>query len=157
MSLPPRRAGRLRAAKCVKIGRMSPPRLALALALACACAPAGGPSARTLHYVDTKLVSSPPVDARAYGAYLQSRLALEADPPDLAHALQQIDLALRHDRDDPHLWTTRGQIELRLGDRDAARRSSARALSFGPDYPPALDLAAQLQLPGTPQVAGTRR
>lgn len=135
---------------------MSPRRAALALALACACAPAG-PSSRTLHYLDKTLVSSAPVDHRAYGAYLQAQLALDADPPDLGRALQQIDLALRYDRDDPHLWTTRGQIELRLGDVDAARRSSARALSFGPGYPPALQLAAQLQLPGGPQVAEARR
>jgi Flp pilus assembly protein TadD len=131
--------------------------LALALALGCACAPVGGPSARTLHYVDKTLVSSSPVDHRAYGAYLQARLALETDPPDLARALQQIDVALHYDRDDPHLWTTRGEIELRLGDVDGARRSSARALSLGPDYPPALKLAAQVQHPAGPQVAGNRR
>jgi tetratricopeptide (TPR) repeat protein len=131
-------------------------RAALALALACACAPAV-PSARTLHYVDDQLVTSPSVDHRAYAAYLQARLALEADPPDLARALQQIDLALRYDRDDPHLWTTRGEIELRLGDLDAARRSSARALAYNPDYPPALQLAAQLQPAGGAQVAENRR
>lgn len=118
-------------------------RLALALTCACACAPAG-PSTRTLHYVGGHLVTSPPVDHRAYAAYLQARLALEADPPDLAAALGSIDLALRFDRDDPHLWTTRGDIELRLGQPDAARRSSQRALALAPDYPPARQLAARL-------------
>ncbi|MCY1009691.1 tetratricopeptide repeat protein [Nannocystis pusilla] len=134
---------------------MSPPRAVLALALLGACAQTG-PSSRTLHYIDKTLVTSPPVDHRAYGAYVQARLALDAEPPDLGRALQQIDLALRYDRDDPHLWTTRGEIELRLGDVDAARRSSARALAFGPEYPPALQLAAQLQLPGGRQVAEAR-
>ncbi|MCY0986842.1 hypothetical protein OV203_06900 [Nannocystis sp. ILAH1] len=134
---------------------MSPPRALLALALLGACARTG-PSSRTLHYIDKTLVTSAPVDHRAYGAYMQARLALDAQPPDLGRALQQIDLALRYDRDDPHLWTTRGEIELRLGDVDAARRSSARALAFGPGYPPALQLAAQLQLPGGRQVAEAR-
>ena len=157
MSAPPRRARARAAAKCVKLLRMLPRRAALALVLACACGPPGGPSARSLHYVDSALVSSRPVDARAYGAYLQSRVALEADPPDLTRALQQIDVALHHDRGDPHLWTTRGEIELRLGDVDAARRSSARALSLGPEYPPALGLAARLERPGSPQVAEARR
>lgn len=129
---------------------------ACALACACACAPAG-PSTRTLHYVDKDLVSTSPVDQRAYAAYLQARLALEADPPDLARALEQIEQAIRHDRDDPHLWATRGEIELRLGDVDAARRSSQRALALGPSYPPARALAARLQQPdGAPQVAGRR-
>lgn len=127
----------------------------LALALACACAPAGVPSARTLHYIDNQLVTSPPVDHRAYAAYLRARLALETD--DLARALQELDVALHYDRDDPHLWTARGEVELRLGDVDGARRSSARALALAPEYPPALKLAAQLQSPAGPQVAEARR
>lgn len=139
--------------------------LALPLALACvllgACAPAGVPSARTLHYIDKQLVTSPTVDHRAYAAYLRARLALEADPPDLARALQELDVALHYDRDDPHLWTTRGEVELALGDLDGARRSSARALALGPDYPPAQRLAARLDAPAAapagPQVAEARR
>lgn len=111
------------------------------------CAPAG-PSVRTLHYVGPTLVSSPAVDHRAYAAYMQARLALEAEPPALAQALEAIEQALRYDRDDPHLWTTRGEIELRLGDVAAARRSSERALAHGPGYPPARQLAARLQEPG---------
>ena len=131
--------------------------LAAACALACACAPAG-PSTRTLHYLDKDLVSTPSVDQRAYAGYLQARLALETDPPDLARALEQIELAIWHDRDDPHLWATRGEIELRMGDVDAARRSSHRALALGPSYPPARALAARLEQPsGAPQVADRRR
>lgn len=127
--------------------------LALACALTGACASAG-PSSRTLHYIDKTLVSTPPVDQRAYAAYIQARLALEADPPDLARALEQIELAIRHDRDDPHLWATRGEIELRMGDVDAARRSSQRALAHGPTYPLARQLATRLEQPaGAPQVA----
>ncbi len=133
-------------------------RLALAAcALACACAPAGT-STRSLHYIDKDLVSTPSVDQRAYAAYLQASLALEATPPDLPRALEQIELALWYDRDDPHLWATRGAIELRLGHVDAARRSSARALALGPAYPPARQLAASLPPSGdAPQVAARRR
>lgn len=129
--------------------------LVLVLALAGACTHSGA-SSRTLHYVGKDLVSTPQVDHRAYAAYLQARLALETAPPDLPRALEQIDLALRYDRDDPHLWTTRGEIELRMGDVDAARDSSRRALSYNPDYPPARQLAARVQTPGTPQVADRR-
>ena len=135
---------------------MTVPRaLALVLALAGACTHHGA-SSRTLHYVGEDLVTTPQVDHRAYAAYLQARLALEAEPPDLPRALEQIDLALRYDRDDPHLWTTRGEIELRMGDVDAARRSSDRALAYGPEYPPARQLAARVQSPSEPQVAGRR-
>lgn len=133
-------------------------RLALAAcALACACAYAG-PNTRTLHYVGDDLVSTPPVHWHAYAAYLQSRLALEADPPDLARALQQIEQAIRHDRDDPHLWATRGEIELSMGRLADARRSSQRALALAPSYPPARQLAARLQPSGdAPRVADRRR
>lgn len=133
-----------------------PRRLALALACACACAPTG-PSARTLHYVDGTLVSTPTVDPRAYAAYLQARLALDAEPPDLPAALESIEQAIRHDRDDPHLWTTLGDIQLRLGQPDAARRSNDRALALAPDYPPARQLAARLAAPGGPHVADVGR
>lgn len=123
-----------------------PPRAALVLLLA-ACNHAG-PSPRTLHYIGDDLVASPVVDHRAYAAYVQAQLALVSEPPDLARALAQISLAIGYDRDDAHLWTVRGEIELRRGDVDAARRSSAQALSLRPGYPPAERLAASLGGPG---------
>jgi len=109
-----------------------------------------GPNPRTLHYIGADLVASPVVDHRAYGAYVQAQLALATDPPDLTRALEQISLALGYDRDDAHLWTVRGEIELRRGDVESARRSSAQALALRPGYPPAQRLAARLS--GGPQV-----
>lgn len=151
-----RARGSTRAASPARLRRgtlvLVPRVLVLVLALAGACTHHGA-SSRTLHYVGDDLVTTPQVDHRAYAAYLQARLSLESAPPDLARALEQIDLALHYDRDDPHLWTTRGEIELRMGDVDAARRSSDRALAHGPDYPPARQLAARVHTPGTPQVA----
>jgi Flp pilus assembly protein TadD len=93
------------------------------------------------------LVATPAADYRAYGAYAQAQLALE-----------QLRLATDHDRHDAHLWTMRGQVELRLGEVDAARRSSARALALRPEYVPARALAASLQQQpsGAPQVVQRR-
>lgn len=131
------------------------PRLALALACACACAPAG-PSSRSLHYIGDTLVVSEPVDHRAYASYLQARLALESEPADLPRALAAIERAVRYDRDDAHLWAVRGDIELRLGDVAAARRSSARALALSPEYPLARQLAARLESPVGPRFVDAR-
>ena len=36
----------------------------------------GAPSPRTLHYIGDDLVTTPVVDHRAYGAYVQAQLAL---------------------------------------------------------------------------------
>lgn len=116
---------------------------ALALLGLTAC-PHAGPNPRTLHYVGDALVTSRPPDHRAYTAYVQAQLALASEPPDLARALEQISLAIDYDRGDAHLWTVRGEIELRRGDLEAARRSSAQALALRPGYPPAERLAARL-------------
>lgn len=113
------------------------------LLLLAAC-PHAGPNPRTLHYIDKDLVATQVVDHRAYAAYVQAQLALSVEPPDLSRALEQISLAIAYDRDDAHLWTVRGEIELRRGDVDAARRSSAQALALRPGYPPAERLAARL-------------
>jgi len=122
--------------------------LALAsVVLACACMAGcnhGGPNPRTLHYVGKDLVASPPADHRAYAAYVQAQLALANEPPDLRRAHEMIVEAIDHDPHDAHLWTVRGQIELRLGEPEQARKASERALSLRPDYPPARELAAQL-------------
>ncbi|MBL9102914.1 MAG: hypothetical protein JNL82_18350 [Myxococcales bacterium] len=104
----------------------------------------GGPNPRTLHYVGDTLVATSPPDHRAYTAYLQAQLALASEPPDLARALEQISLAIEYDGDDAHLWTVRGEVELRRGDVEAARRSSQQALALRPGYPPAERLAARL-------------
>lgn len=117
--------------------------LTLASLVLTACRHAG-PDPRTLHYIGDALVATSPPDHRAYAAYVQAELALATDPPDLARALEQISLAIGYDRDDAHLWTVRGDVELRLGDVEAARRSSAQALALRPGYPPAERLAARL-------------
>lgn len=127
-------------------------------ALALAACVHSGPNPRTLHYMGKDLVATPAADYRAYGAYAQAQLALGSDPPDLPRALEQLRLATEHDRHDAHLWTMRGQVELRLGEVDAARRSSARALALRPEYAPARALAASLQQQpsGAPQVVQRR-
>lgn len=136
--------------------RLARPLLALLAFAACSHA---GPNPRTLHYVGDRLVATPVVDHRAYAAYVQTQLALASEPPDLTRALEQISAAISHDRDDAHLWTVRGEIELRRGDVDAARRSSAQALALRPGYPPAERLAASLAAGGAqvqaPPVRGT--
>lgn len=104
-----------------------------------------GPNPRTLHYIGKDLVATRPADHRAYAAYVQAQLALALEPPDLRRALDHMLLALEYDGHDAHLWTVRGQVELQLGELDAARRSSARALGLRPDYPPARELAARVQ------------
>lgn len=123
--------------------RRTRPLLLCALAL-CAC-PHAGPNPRTLHYVGKDLVATYPADHRGYAAYVQAQLALALEPPDRRRALEMLTLALEYDRHEAHLWTVRGQVELELGEVDAARRSSARALGLRPDYPPALELAARVQ------------
>jgi len=117
-----------------------------------------GPNPRTLHYIGKDLVATPPADYRAYGAYAQAELALGSDPPDLLRALEQLRLATDYDGRDAHLWTVRGQVELRLGELNAARRSSTRALSLWPDYVPAKALATSLQQQASsaPQVVQRR-
>lgn len=115
-------------------------RLALAFVLAFAgggCASSGEPSARSLHRVDDQLVSSRAPHPRAYEAYLRARLALELEPPDLAGAATQIDVALQYDPFDPHLWTTRAEIFAARGELDEARRSLDEALALRPGYAPA--------------------
>ncbi len=116
--------------------------LALALALA-ACV---GPNPRHLHYVDGELVESPAPGPRAYEAYLRARVELERAPPNLEAAREYIDVALYWDGGDPHLWTTRGEIEMLAEDPEAAERSFARALQLRPGYPEAERLLTELRL-----------
>ena len=108
-----------------------------------ACA-STAPSSRALHEVDGELVYSRPVSPAAYAAYLRARLAIEQDPPDLDDARNQIDLALRYDPNEPHLWTTRAEIDQRRGAPEEARMALERALELRPDYAPARDLMARL-------------
>ena len=114
-----------------------------------ACRCAASPSMHGgLHYLEGKLVYSPPADARAYAAYVRARLAMEQE--DVSHARQYILEALQYAPKDAHLWTVRGQIERKLGNQKAALFASQRALELQPDYPPAQQLAASLQQPPTP-------
>lgn len=112
------------------------------LGLGCA---ASGPSTRSLHYMDDTLVYSAPVHHQAYAAYLRARVALEAEPADLATAERELQRALHVEPRDPHLWTSLAEVELRRGDRDAALAAGRVALSLRPDYPPALQLVAKLE------------
>ena len=118
-------------------------RLASVCLLACAAA-CGRPHPASLHVVDGEVVSSRPAAPRAYEAYLRARLELESDAPDLDRALRSIDLALRYDPKDPHLWTTRAEVNSRGGDLEAARVDLERALTLSPGYEPAQQLLAQI-------------
>jgi tetratricopeptide (TPR) repeat protein len=132
------------------------PRLVpLALALA-SCAYTASPTDRSLHVVDGKLVSSRPIPAAAYEAYLRARLALDADPPRLDEAYREITVALRADPRDPHLWTTRAEIESRLGEESRALASLDQALDLRPDYPPAKQLRARLDQGQSSAATSTR-
>ena len=117
----------------------------LLLGLGGAGCAASGPSGRSLHYLGDTLVTSAPVHHQAYAAYLRARLALEAEPADLAAAERELQRALHVEPRDPHLWTTLAEVELRRGDRDAALAAGRVALSLRPDYPPALQLVAKLE------------
>jgi len=113
------------------------------------CAPSSSQGARHLHRVDGQLVSTPAPNPRAYEAYLRARLALDLAPPDFDRATAAIELALRHDPFDPHLWTTRAEIYAAAGNLDEANRSLDEALELRPGYAPAESLRAQLDTPPT--------
>ncbi|GEM_PF-1845833 len=120
----------------------------LAMVLASGCL---GPTVltRSLHQVDGQLVESRPVSARSYEAYLRARLALDGEPPAPVVAMEYIEVALRADPHEPQLWTTRAEIELRLGRIDAALASCQRALALRPGYQPAMRVMASLRQPST--------
>lgn len=121
------------------------------------CRGPGLPTYRALHVVDGQTVYSPPVASSAYAAYLRARLAMASDPPRLPEARQWIQRALRADPADPHLWTTRGEIEARLGQRDHARASAQRALTLRPGYPPAQQLLAAVEARPVDRALATQR
>lgn len=116
----------------------------LALFVLVGCAPARA-NGRALHLVDGELVHSRPVSSAAYEAYLRARLALEANPPDLALAQTSIDRALELDPRDPQLWTTQAEIAARSGEDERALVAARRALELRPGYPPAHRLLGALE------------
>lgn len=121
-----------------------------AVLAAAACAPTGT-SARSLHYVDDELVYSNPPSALAYEAYLRSRLALSAEPPQLEQARAEIEVALHFDRRAAHLWSTRAEIAALQGEDDVAVASAERALTLRPGYEPAQAVLANVR--GGPKAA----
>ncbi|MCA9713469.1 MAG: hypothetical protein H6713_00175 [Myxococcales bacterium] len=123
-------------------------------ALAGACASTSRPDTRGLHYIGDTLVYSQPGDYRAYDAYIRARVAMEGEHPDLERAHRLVLEALYYERRDPHLWTTRGEIELRMGNLERARRSSRIALDLRPGYPPARSLLSRLAAADAPRSAG---
>jgi len=72
------------------------------------------------------------------------RLALDSPDGDLEAAKRDMDVLMQRRRDDAHLWTTKAELEHRLGDEQAARAALDRAFALRPDYPPARALEAQL-------------
>lgn len=91
------------------------------------------------------MVYSAPPSPAAYEHYVRARLAMEQQPPALDAALREIVMALYRDPRDPHLWTTRGEIELAAGKPDAASASLERALALSPGYPPAQRMLARVR------------
>ena len=124
----------------------------VALAAATGVAASGcagrGPLDRDLHRVDGELTASHAPHPRGYEAYARARMALESDPPNLEQAATQIDVAIRYDPFDPHLWTTRAEIHAALGDEREARRSIDEALALRPGYAPAQALKEDLEASG---------
>jgi Tfp pilus assembly protein PilF len=116
----------------------------VALVLGAGCA-STGPHPRALHYVEGELVYSRPATSASYEAYLRARLALSVEPPHLDVAQAEIELALKYDPRDPHLWTTQAEIAAKAGDEDRAMDAVQRALSLRPGYPPAEKMMAQLR------------
>lgn len=100
---------------------------------------------RSLHEVDGQVVYSKPVSPVSYQAYLQGRLAMEADPPDYDRAAEYLERALRLDPRDPHLWTSQAELEHAHGADEQARHALKRALELRPDYPPAIALDRELR------------
>ncbi len=119
-----------------------------------------GAGYRSLHEVDGQVVQSPPPPPSAYDAYLRARLAMEQEPPQLDAARYHIGRALAVDPRDPHLWSTRAEIEERAGQREAAVEAARRALVLRPGYPLAEEVLARLQgesgRAGEAQAAGDR-
>lgn len=118
---------------------------------------AGVHGSRGLHYVDGKLVRSPPASSRGYEAYLRARLALEADPPRLQDAMEHIEEALGYEPREPHLWTTKAEIHRQGGQIGEAMASCRRALELRPGYAPARALLAKLEDGGAPAATATHR
>jgi tetratricopeptide (TPR) repeat protein len=110
--------------------------------LAPACA--RGPHPRHQHLIDDELVATPAVRPDDYAAYLRVRLALDTPDGDLEAAKRDMDVLVRRRGDDPHLWTTKAELEHRLGDADEARAALDRAFALRPDYGPARALEARM-------------
>jgi Tfp pilus assembly protein PilF len=72
-------------------------------------------------------------------------LALSVEPPHLDVAQSEIELALKYDPRDPHLWTTQSEIAWKSGDDERAMAAVQRALSLRPGYPPAERMMANLR------------
>lgn len=115
-----------------------------ALSILAGCMPMMAPGYRSLHEVDGEVVHSSPPSPAAYESYLRARLALEREPPQLDLAQHYIRRALKSDPRDPHLWSTRAEIEERQGQAEQARVSAQRALTLRPGYAPAQRVLARL-------------
>jgi Tfp pilus assembly protein PilF len=124
----------------------------LGAVMSCACG-SSSRSSRGLHYVGDELVHSQPAPSRAYEAYLRAQLALQASPPRLQEAMEQIVIALQHDARDPHLWTTKADIHRRQGQVQEALASCRRALELRPGYAPAQSLLTRLEQGRAPAAA----
>lgn len=112
------------------------------VSLTSACA--RGPHPRHQHLIDDEIVVSKAARPADYAAYLRVRLALDTPDGDLKAAKRDMDVLMQRRSDDPHLWTTKAELEHRLGDEQAARAALDRAFALLPDYPPARALEAQM-------------
>ena len=135
-------------ARGLKHGAGRPRRIGLAGVLlglgAISSACARGPHPRHQHLIDDTLVVSPAARPSDYAAYLRIRLALDTPNGDLDAAKKDMDTLLRRRPGDPHLWTTKAELEYRRGDDDAGREALDHVFALEPDYGPARVLQAKL-------------
>ena len=117
--------------------------LAASTIVAAGCARA--PHPRHQHLIDDEVVVSPAPRPDDYAAYLRVRLALDTPEGDLEAAKRDMDVLVQRRSSDPHLWTTKAELEHRLGDEAAARAALERVFALRPDYAPARELEARMK------------
>jgi Tfp pilus assembly protein PilF len=128
----------LRRALMGRTTRGSWPIVSLALlATAAACATTRGPHQRDLEslaVVDGEVVRASRPSSTAYALYLEAKLAMERQPPDLEQAAAAIDDAISYDPKDPGLWCVLAEIAGRRGDEARRREAQLEIEALAPGW-----------------------